>query len=100
MAMQRSWIFAALAAAGALALGGCSKEIDSAARVPAGPESTGSASAAGPSQEQLARPGVGLDGGLADAPVAGASAPTATMGAGPAAEGSANLTTRSSVGNR
>lgn len=65
MAMQRSWIFAALAAAGALALGGCSKEIDSAARVPAGPGSTGSASAAGP-----------------------------------AAEGSADLTTRSSVGNR
>jgi hypothetical protein len=99
MTMRRSWAFATLAAACALALGGCSKEVDSAARAPAGAATTGSADA-GAASQQLARPGAGLNGGLANKPVAGASAATATLGAGPAAEGSRNLTTKSSVGNR
>ena len=101
MTMRRSRVFATLAAACALALAGCSQEIDHAgATAGASADAPASGSIGIASQRQLERPGVGLDGGLADAPVAGASAPGATMGAGPAAEGSTNTTTKSSVGNR
>jgi hypothetical protein len=90
--MTRAWPLLA-AVALSLALAACDRQKSPNATAPPvpGTSGTGTADATG----QSARPGTGLNGGLAG----GASAATHSAGAGPD-DGSKNRTLHSSVGNR
>lgn len=112
---------AALAAAGALALAACSKQVDGTSNAPVSPGTgnptevvrpampdsppggtspagtTGAGSAS--SSSQTAQPGTGLGGGLGSNSAMGSS-PAGTSTGAPAGSGSTNATTGSAVGQR
>jgi hypothetical protein len=99
MTMLRPAFLLSLACAGTLALGACGRQADSPHPQASVPGATGQGDADAAGHAAAAPPGTGLNGGLGTG---------TAMGAGPAsgaenpaiANGSANTTPHSSVGNR